>query len=421
MGIFKDAKNDIGGLRIAVPDDKKDQIVYKWPQDSIRRYSKAIVDADEIALFVSGGEVLGQLPPGQHTIDAQELPVVGVLIDRLFDGNAYRAELFFCRTTEVRGLTFGGRFADLREPDFGLLVEVRCYGDYAVKPFDAGLLVREVAGTVDRPDNDFITDYISHRLLRVMKEIVTRAILDKRYPVLGISAYSSEIEQATLTALNPELAQTGMTLVRFGDFDINIDDNSRDRLEAKTDKMADIGMAGDPRFGAYAQGRLMEGAAEGLSKGGGANQTAFMGMGMGLAGTVGQPMQAPQPPPGGYQAGPGGYPPAQPGPGGGTGGADTAAGGRGAVCPSCSTANAADARFCANCGTSLARPKVACPTCGTENPVGTKYCSNCGESTAPRPTTCAECKAELAPGAKFCPECGTPAAARPAAPTDTGQ
>src|SRR3989442_1475793 len=82
------------------------------------------------------GEVLGQLPPGQHTIDAQELPVIGVFIDKLFDGNAYRAELFFCRTTQVRGLTFGGRFADLREPDFGLLVEVRCYGDYAVRVND---------------------------------------------------------------------------------------------------------------------------------------------------------------------------------------------------------------------------------------------------------------------------------------------
>lgn len=419
MGIFKDARNDVGGLRIAVPDDKKDQIVYKWPQDSIRKYSKAIVDADEIALFVSAGEVLGQLPPGQHTIDAQELPVLGVLIDRLFDGNAYRAELFFCRTTEVRGLTFGGRFADLREPDFGLLVEVRCYGDYAIKTFDAGLLVKEVAGTVDRPDNDFITDYISHRLLRVMKENVTKAILEKRYPVLGISAYSSEIEQATLATLNPELAQTGLTLVRFGDFDINIDDNSRDRLEQKTDKMADIGMAGDPRFAAYAQGRLMEGAAEGLSKGGGATQTAFLGMGMGLAGTVGQPIQPPQPPAGGYPAGPGGYPPSQPGSGGG--GAGSVAGASGVVCPSCSTANAAGARFCANCGTSLAPPTVACPTCGTENRVGAKFCSNCGESMAPKPITCAKCSAELLPGAKFCPECGTPSAAAPAAPTATDQ
>src|SRR5207302_1061388 len=83
---------------IAVPDDRKDQIVFKWPDVNIRKFTKAIVDADEMALFVSKGAVVGTMGPGQHKIDAEELPFLGVLIDAATGGNAYRAELYFVGT-----------------------------------------------------------------------------------------------------------------------------------------------------------------------------------------------------------------------------------------------------------------------------------------------------------------------------------
>ena len=44
-----------------------------------------------------------------------------------------------------------------------------------------------------------------------------------------------------------------------------------------------------------------------------------------------------------------------------------------------------------------------CGACGTENAVGAKFCSECGTTLAP---TCRSCSAPLAAGAKFCSECG---------------
>ena len=54
---------------IAVPDDRKGQIVFKWPDVTIRRFTHAIVNADEVALFVNTGQVV---PPGQ--VDRLFLP-----------------------------------------------------------------------------------------------------------------------------------------------------------------------------------------------------------------------------------------------------------------------------------------------------------------------------------------------------------
>src|ERR1700678_2911627 len=99
----------LGREFIAVPDDKKNQIVFKHPDNNIRKMTRAIVDADEMAVFVNTGQVLGTMGPGRHQIDAQELPFLGIFIDAAIGGNAYRSELYFVGTREYSGFTFGAR------------------------------------------------------------------------------------------------------------------------------------------------------------------------------------------------------------------------------------------------------------------------------------------------------------------------
>lgn len=60
---------------------------------------------------------------------------------------------------------------------------------------------------------------------------------------------------------------------------------------------------------------------------------------------------------------------------------------------------------------------VRCPNCDTQNPERAKFCQECGTSIAPR---CPACRSEISPDAKFCVNCGTSVAsnaeARPAPP-----
>ena len=100
----------LGREFIAVPDDRKGQIVFKWPDVSLRKMTRAIVNADEMAVFVNTGQVIGTMGPGRHQIDADELPFLGFFIDAATGGRAYRAELYFVGTREYTGNPFGGRF-----------------------------------------------------------------------------------------------------------------------------------------------------------------------------------------------------------------------------------------------------------------------------------------------------------------------
>ena len=47
-------------------------------------------------------------------------------------------------------------------------------------------------------------------------------------------------------------------------------------------------------------------------------------------------------------------------------------------CPKCNTAQAQQAQFCNQCGTSLVAP--SCNKCGTILAAGTKFCSQCGQA-----------------------------------------
>ena len=153
---------------VAVPDDKKDQIVFKWPDHNLRKGTRAIIEPDQLAVFVNRGEVIGTLGPGRHSVEADELPFLGVFIDIGTGGNAYRAELFFVGTREYPHNRFGGRIDDVRDPMTGLIVTLRVFGEYSLRVVDPNKLILNLTGSVNVEDNTMITSWLSEQLLKVM-------------------------------------------------------------------------------------------------------------------------------------------------------------------------------------------------------------------------------------------------------------
>jgi membrane protease subunit (stomatin/prohibitin family) len=392
----------LGREFIAVPDDKKKQIVFKWPDHSIRKFTRAIVNADELAMFVNTGQIIGTLGPGRHQIDADEIPGLGVLIDFATGGNAYRAELYFVGTREFPGFTFGGRIDDVQDPQTGMIVTLRVFGDYSLQVKDPSLLITNLVGTVNVEDNGQISSWVSDQLLKVMRTHVTTQIVRNGWPILGLSVYTPDIEKTVIAAGNEQLAPYGVALVRMGNFDVNLSDDDQATLKGLAKDTAYSRLAGS--FNNYAAGEMALGAGQGMAQGGGAVSGAFLAAGLGMGGQAAAPVQGAPPPP----------PPPAPGfAGGGQGFAGPGGAGQaqGVECPSCHAGNAEGAKFCASCGTSLAPPSVACASCNAANPVGARFCSSCGQSLVPQPAQCPSCAAEVAPGARFCPSCGTGIAA----------
>ena len=334
---------------IAVPDDRKGQIVFKWPDDNIRRYSNAIVAPDEEAVFMYQGEVKGTLPPGRHSLDATEIPFLGFFADHLTGGNLYRVEIYFVGSREYPDLKFGGRVDNVQDPVTGLVVSLGVYGEYSLKVVDPGRLLTNLTGTVDVTDNDAITDWVAQQLLKVLRTDVTQHVVSKGWPILGLAAYVPEVEADVIALSAEQLAGYGLSVARMGNFTISLGEEDEAQLKTLARDTAYSRLAGS--FQQYAAGELQLGAGEGMAQGGQALGGAFLGAGLGLGGQATQaPVPGPAPPAAPAFAGGGSYQPAP-----------SSNGAPAATCATCGAPLAAGARFCSACGHAVEPSTAATP------------------------------------------------------------
>jgi membrane protease subunit (stomatin/prohibitin family) len=419
MGLLNESRREF----IAAPDDKKSQMVYKWPDQNIRKFSRAIVEPDAQAVFMSQGQMMGVLPPGQHHLDAKELPFLGMFVDWASGSNAFKCELYFVGTREYPSNRFGGRLDDVQDPQTGLVVTMRAFGEYSLKIADPTKLILNLVGTVDVSDNDAITAWVAQQLLKVTRTTVTTQLMSGAWPILGLSSHSPDIETAAMPAANGQLADYGILISRFGNLDVNLAEEDSARLKKLAGDTAYSRLAGG--FLQAAQAEALQGAGEGMAQGGGAATPLFFGAQMGMANQMMAPAQNPQyppPPAPGFAGGGPGYSPPTPGapgypppgypPAGGAGyppngapatPAPTDAPGPAAVAPPGTVETVAAAAAAAPAAPTV--ETVACANCGAGVRAGAKFCGECG---TPMQAHCGNCQAELRSGAKFCDECGTP-------------
>jgi membrane protease subunit (stomatin/prohibitin family) len=386
MGFLNEARREF----IAAPDSAKGQIVYKWPDQNIRKFTRAIVEPDALAVFMNQGQVMGVLNPGQHTLDASEIPFLGMFVDWASNSNAFKAEIYFVGAREYPHCRFGGRLDEVQDPQTGLIVTLRAFGEYALRVIDPTKLILNLVGTVDVTNNEAITGWVAQQLLKVTRTTVTTQLMSGAWPILGLSVHSPDIERATMPAANEQLADYGLAIARFGNLDVNLDDDDNARLKKLAVDTSYSRLAGG--FLQAAQAEALQGAGEGMAQGGGAVTPMFLGAGLGMANQMMQPSpQAPAaPPPGTGFAGSGQSYGQQPPP---------------QAPPPAAPAEAA-------APAAPAEATVECPECHSAVRAGSKFCAECG---TPMAKHCANCNADLAPTAKFCPECGTPATPPPSA------
>ncbi|HEX4215823.1 MAG TPA: SPFH domain-containing protein [Candidatus Dormibacteraeota bacterium] len=378
MGIFG---HEVRREFIARPDQSKNDILYKWPDTNIRRWTQLTVEQDELAVFFRDGRVQGTIPPGRVTLDSSEIPFLGILVDAASGGNLFKTEIYFVSTHEFPNLPFGGMVDNVVDPETQLAVGLRVFGDYSLKVVEPQSLIVNLVGTQQLQTNDQVTDWMRDQLVKVFRSAVTSHIVSNNWPILGIASKTQEIEQQTLGEVQSQVTPYGIQIVRLGNFTISIKDDDEATLKNYRKDVQYTRLAGG--FQQYGAGEALKGIGQGAAQGGGEASPAILGIGMGLGNMV----------------------------------AGQAAGGAAQQiqvrCPKCGSLNTESAKFCASCGESLsaaqAHPQAAgeaCPKCGTANPPGAKFCASCGSQlVAPEPV-CTQCGTKNAAGAKFCANCG---------------
>src|SRR3979411_1175081 len=173
MGLFG---NEVRREFIARPDEAKGNILYKWPDTNIRKLTQLTVQQDEQAVFFRDGQVQGTIEAGRSTLDSSEIPFLGKLVDAASGGNLFKTEIYFVSTREFPALPFGGTIDNVVDPDNGLAVGLRVFGQCDLKIVEPQSLILNLVGTQNLQSNDEITNWMREQLLKTLRTDATRAI-----------------------------------------------------------------------------------------------------------------------------------------------------------------------------------------------------------------------------------------------------
>ncbi|MFO0678552.1 MAG: SPFH domain-containing protein [Polyangiaceae bacterium] len=404
MGVFDFVKNGVREMMIARPDNQKQLIVFKHPDQNFPMYSQLTVDSDECAVFFKDGKVQGVLPPGRHTLQTQNIPFLNNIVNNFTGGQVFISEIYFVRTSPLRGVPFGGPIGDMIDPLTGEQVCPRIFGEFSLAVTDP---VRFIVGYVQQGaggSNDELLAWVKGLFMNGVKTTLGELCEVEGKSVLQAVSLTQKLAQAFVQRA-PDLNDCGMRILQMGQFNLNFSQEDRERLVAANAEIAQaqrdvkkrqIAVAGaqadaqakqfelDQKFQQdaryvqqlagnyqnYAAGQAMMGAGQGMAEhgvgGGVAGMGAQMAVGVGMGNAManafqGQPQFAGTP-----QQAPGFQP------------ASSLAE---VTCGKCNTKQR-QGKFCAECGTALAQPKKFCTGCGTELGATQKFCANCGTSAA---------------------------------------
>ena len=396
MGVFDFVKQGVREMMIARPDHFKHLIVFKHPDQNFPFWSQLTVDSDECAVFFKDGKVVGVLPPGRHTMSTQNIPFLNNLINKFTGGDVFISEIYFVKTSPVRGVPFGGPIGDMIDPLTGEQVIPRIFGEFSLVVTDPVRFIVGYTGQAAQGDNDQILQWIKGLFMNGVKTTLGELCEIEGKSVLQAVSLTTKLSNA-FVANAPDLNEIGVRILQMGQFNLNFSEEDRQRLVAANAEVAKanrgIKVAEaqakakqfelDQKFGqdsryvkelagsyqGYAAGQAMMGAGQGMAEHGvgggvagiGAQMAVGVGIGNQMAGAFqpGVPQQAPAP--------------------------QFTPGGAMVSCSKCNTRQPGG-KFCAECGTALAQAKKFCTGCGQELIGAAKFCASCGTpANAPSP------------------------------------
>lgn len=375
--------------------------IWKHPCEDFNLMSQLIVHENQEAIFFMNGQALDLFGPGRYTLETQNLPIIGKVLNLATGGETpFHCEVYFINKTEQMSIKWG---TDSRvqyiEPTYGFPISIGASGEMSLRAADSRKLLLKLVGTESFLGQQKLVNLFRAFLMTKVKTYMAQVIKENSINIFEIderlTTFSNELKKMLIS----DFEEYGVALEQFFVTTIAKPDGDKqyekfkelhfrqyaDIAEAKLKQQTDIINAETEakktviESQAMATKRAQEGytyqqergfdVAEKVAENEAVGEFTNMGVGFGTMAGVGGAV------------------------GGMVGGIMNDAMGT-AMNPNNSTPASQSAQvFCDNCGAKLNQGSSFCEECGTPVVKSNKTCINCGY--------------EFERPGKFCPKCGT--------------
>ena len=395
--------------------------IWKHPCEDFNALTQLIVHESQEAIFFMNGQALDLFGPGRHTLETQNIPLIGKALNRATgDKTPFHCEVYFINKVEQMAIKWGtDSKVQYMEPTYNFPLSIGASGEMSLRAEDSRKLLLKLVGTENYLNQQTLTTFFRSFLMTRVKTYIAQVMKTNAISIFEIDENLASFSDAIKNLLINDFAGYGVALEQFFVTNIVKPDGEpayekfkslhfrqyADIAEAKlrqqtavidaeteaqrkviaskaeATKRAQEGYTYQQERGFDVASKVAENEAVGEFTNMGVGFGTMAGVGGAVGGMVGGMMNDAV---GSVQAS-SNIPTAQ-------------------KCAKCGAPLSPNAKFCMECGEKVATAQsntIVCPQCG-KTVVRGKFCPECGYKFV---TTCPKCGAEIK-GGKFCPECG---------------
>ena len=268
-------------------DVNSTEFVHKFPSDDLRFGTQLVVYTAQTAFFVKGGQIFDEFQSGTHTLKSENIPLLNKVINLPFGSDSpFKAEVWFINQISKLDIKWGTpQPIQLEDPQYGIIVPVRAFGQYGIKIKEPRLFLETLIGNMTSFTSDKIDSYFKGKVLAQLSGMISRKITQDNVSILQINNHLIDMSEYCNEQLNKTFNKFGIEVVEFSLMSVNApqDDPSIVKLKEAKDIAARLKIAGRDVYQMERSFDVMQAAAE--NEGGAAG--AMVGMGAGLGAGLG--------------------------------------------------------------------------------------------------------------------------------------
>jgi membrane protease subunit (stomatin/prohibitin family) len=191
--------------------------VWKHPIEDFNTGAQLIVHESQEAVFFMNGQALDMFGPGRHTLETQNIPLVGKIFNKFTGGNTpFHCELYFINKTEQMAITWGtDSKVEYVEPTYGFPLQIGASGVMNLRVDNSRQLLVKAVGTERALSQESLARKFRAFLMTKLKTYLATLIKSEKINIFEIDERLVQMSETMHAQLAPGFSEYGVALERF--------------------------------------------------------------------------------------------------------------------------------------------------------------------------------------------------------------
>lgn len=191
--------------------------IWKHPSEDFNSLTQLIVHESQEAIFFMNGQALDLFGPGRYTLETQNIPKIGKVLNRTTDGETpFHCEVYFINKTEQMSIKWGtDSKVQYIEPTYGFPISIGASGEMSLRAEDSRKLLLKLVGTENFLGQQKLISFFRSFLMTRVKTYIAQVIKANAINIFEIDENLTAFSENIHKLLIPDFADYGISLERF--------------------------------------------------------------------------------------------------------------------------------------------------------------------------------------------------------------